>query len=117
MDLNSSGLAARLAGAGPGSAWPRRLLILLSLTGFALLAWNLRSPIVERGSTGASDARAYWVAGGRLLQGTTLYGDTAGEPFAFLDPEDPAARAAPVSTKACRSERGLRPFRLLASRH
>jgi Glycosyltransferase family 87 len=80
-----------------GTVWPQRLLVLLSLLGFALLAWNLMAPIVELGKTGASDARAYWAAGRRLLQGTTLYADTAGQPFAFLYPPIAAQLVAPFS--------------------
>jgi Glycosyltransferase family 87 len=97
MHLSSSDSAARRAGVWISGVWPRRLLVLLSVTGFAILAWNLRYPIVEHGSTGASDARAYWAAGGRLLQGTTLYADTAGEPFAFLYPPITAQLIAPLS--------------------
>jgi len=97
MHLNSSGWAARRVDAWLDTAWPRRLLALLSLVGFAMLAWNLTSPIVEHGTTGASDARAYWAAGRRLLQGTALYADTAGQPFAFLYPPIAAQLVAPLS--------------------
>lgn len=97
MHPNSNGWAARLTGAWMGTVWPQRLLMLLSLIGFALLAWNLTYPIVEHGSTGASDARAYWAAGRRLLEGGTLYADTAGEPFAFLYPPIAAQLIAPLS--------------------
>ncbi len=97
MHPDSNGWAARVAGVWMGSIWPQRLFVLFSLAGFALLAWNLRSPIVEHGSTGASDARAYWAAGRRLLEGETLYADTAGEPFAFLYPPIAAQLIAPLS--------------------
>lgn len=80
-----------------GTIWAQRLVMLLSLAGFALLAWDLMTPLVEHGSTGASDARAYWAAGRRLVEGGTLYADTAGEPFAFLYPPIAAQLVAPLS--------------------
>jgi Glycosyltransferase family 87 len=97
MHSKSSGRAARRVDRWLDTAWPHRLLALLSLAGFALLVWNLRSPIVEQDSTGASDARAYWAAGRRLLEGGILYADTAGEPFAFLYPPIAAQLIAPLS--------------------
>ncbi len=74
---------------------PGWLVTGLAVAGFALLAWNLLSPIVEHGATGASDGRAYWTAARNVLSGTPLYTATVGQPLAFLYPPIVAEAIAP----------------------
>jgi len=93
------------------------LLAIVALVGFALLAWNLRSPIVEQGATGASDARAYWTAARAVAAGAPVYIATVGEPLAFLYPPIVAEALAPFgSLPLVVFAWGLRALEILALR-
>ena len=94
------------------------LLAIVGLAGFALLAWNLRSPVVGQGATGASDARAYWTAARAVAAGAPVYIATVGQPFAFLYPPIVGEALAPFgSLPLVVFAWGLRAVELLALRY